>query len=88
MRTLGGNFPGSPRSCWHPLAETAAAKGSGPLRFYRWLELLRVISELVVADNRRTAGRPVRWRLNNGAHPLNAPSGEDTQTRRCKRRPV
>ena len=30
-----------------PLSGTAAAKGSDPLPFEGWLELLRVISELV-----------------------------------------
>jgi hypothetical protein len=34
----------------HPLAGTAATKGSGPLHFDGWLELLKAISELVVAD--------------------------------------
>jgi len=34
----------------HPLAGTAATKGSAPLHFDGWLELLRVISELVVVD--------------------------------------
>jgi hypothetical protein len=34
----------------HPLAGTAATKGSGPLHFDGWLELLRVISELIVTD--------------------------------------
>jgi hypothetical protein len=34
----------------HPLAGIAAVEGSGPLYFDGWLELLRVISELVVAD--------------------------------------
>jgi hypothetical protein len=33
-----------------PLAGTAATEQSGPLHFDGWLELLRVISELVVAD--------------------------------------
>jgi hypothetical protein len=33
-----------------PLAGTAATEQSGPLRFDGWLELLRVISQLVVAD--------------------------------------
>jgi hypothetical protein len=33
-----------------PLTGTAATKGSGPLHFDGWLELLRVISELVVTD--------------------------------------
>jgi hypothetical protein len=33
-----------------PLAGTAAAKGSDPLPFEGWLELLRVISELVAAE--------------------------------------
>jgi hypothetical protein len=32
-----------------PLAETAATEGSEPLRFDGWLELLRVVSELVAA---------------------------------------
>ncbi len=32
-----------------PLAGTAATEGSDPLRFDGWLELLRVISELVAA---------------------------------------
>jgi hypothetical protein len=32
-----------------PLAGTAATKGSKPLRFDGWLELLRVVSELVAA---------------------------------------
>ena len=32
-----------------PLAGTAATKGSEPLRFDGWLELLRVVSELVAA---------------------------------------
>ncbi len=32
-----------------PLAGTAAVKGNDPLRFDGWLELLRVISELVAA---------------------------------------
>jgi hypothetical protein len=32
-----------------PLAGTAATKGSDPLHFDGWLELLRVISELVAA---------------------------------------
>ena len=34
-----------------PLAGTAAIKGSDPLRFDGWLELLRVISELVAATS-------------------------------------
>jgi hypothetical protein len=33
----------------HPLAGTAATTRSEPLRFDGWLELLRVISELVAA---------------------------------------
>jgi hypothetical protein len=33
-----------------PLAGTAAAKGSGPLHFDGWLELLKVISELAAGD--------------------------------------
>jgi hypothetical protein len=33
-----------------PLAGTAAIEGNDPLHFDGWLELLRVISELVVAD--------------------------------------
>jgi hypothetical protein len=33
-----------------PLTGTAATKGSGPLHFDGWLELLRVISQLVVTD--------------------------------------
>ena len=33
-----------------PLAGTAAAEGNDPLHFDGWLELLRVISELLVAD--------------------------------------
>jgi hypothetical protein len=33
-----------------PLAGTAATKGSDPLHFDGWLELFRVISELVAAD--------------------------------------
>ena len=32
-----------------PLAGTAATEGSEPLRFDGWLELLRVVSELVAA---------------------------------------
>jgi hypothetical protein len=32
-----------------PLTGTAATKGSKPLRFDGWLELLRVVSELVAA---------------------------------------
>ena len=32
-----------------PLAGTAVTKGSEPLRFDGWLELLRVVSELVAA---------------------------------------
>jgi hypothetical protein len=32
-----------------PLAGTAAAEGGEPLRFDGWLELLRVVSELVAA---------------------------------------
>jgi hypothetical protein len=32
-----------------PLAGTAATEGSEPLRFEGWLELLRVVSELVTA---------------------------------------
>jgi hypothetical protein len=32
-----------------PLAGTAVAEGSKPLRFDGWLELLRVVSELVAA---------------------------------------
>lgn len=32
-----------------PLAGTAATEGSEPLRFDGWLELLRVVSELVTA---------------------------------------
>ena len=32
-----------------PLAGTAATRGSKPLRFDGWLELLRVVSELVAA---------------------------------------
>ena len=32
-----------------PLAGTAATEGSEPLRFEGWLELLRVVSELVAA---------------------------------------
>ena len=34
-----------------PLAGTAAVEGAEPLPFQGWLELLRVLSELVV-DNR------------------------------------
>jgi len=34
----------------HPLAGIAAVEGNDPLHFDGWLELLRVISELVVAD--------------------------------------
>jgi hypothetical protein len=34
-----------------PLAGSAAAKGSDPLHFDGWLELLTVISELVAAGN-------------------------------------
>jgi hypothetical protein len=34
----------------HPLAGTAATEGTDPLHFDGWLELLRVISELLVAD--------------------------------------
>jgi hypothetical protein len=33
-----------------PLAGTAAIEGSEPLRFDGWLELLRVVSELVAAE--------------------------------------
>jgi len=33
-----------------PLAGTAATKGRAPLHFDGWLELLRVIPELAVAD--------------------------------------
>ena len=33
-----------------PLAGTAAVEGNNPLHFDGWLELLRVISELVVVD--------------------------------------
>ena len=33
-----------------PLAGTAAIEGGDPLRFDGWLELLRVVSELVAAD--------------------------------------
>jgi len=36
-----------------PLAGTAATKGSEPLRFDGWLELLRVVSELVAAPPSR-----------------------------------
>jgi hypothetical protein len=32
-----------------PLAGTAATEGSEPMRFDGWLELLRVVSELVAA---------------------------------------
>jgi hypothetical protein len=32
-----------------PLAGTAATEGSEPLRFDGWLELLRVVAELVAA---------------------------------------
>jgi hypothetical protein len=32
-----------------PLAGTAATKGSEPLRFDGWLELVKVVSELVAA---------------------------------------
>jgi hypothetical protein len=32
-----------------PLAGTAAVEGAEPLAFQGWLELLRVLSELVVA---------------------------------------
>jgi hypothetical protein len=43
-----------------PLAGTAAIEGNDPLHFDGWLELLRVISELVVADTsareKRTGG--------------------------------
>ena len=34
-----------------PLAGTAAVEGGEPLRFDGWLELLRVVSELVAAGN-------------------------------------
>ena len=33
-----------------PLAGTAAVEGAEPLAFQGWLELLRVLSELVVDD--------------------------------------
>jgi hypothetical protein len=44
----------------HPLTGAAATRGSGPLRFDGWLDLLRVISQLAVADTPaggRQAGR-------------------------------
>jgi hypothetical protein len=34
----------------HPLAGVAAVEGNDPLHFDGWLELLRVISELIVTD--------------------------------------
>jgi hypothetical protein len=33
-----------------PLAGTAAVEGAEPLAFQGWLELLKVLSELVVGD--------------------------------------
>jgi len=65
-----------------PLAGTAATKGRAPLHFDGWLELLRVIPELAVADPpaRKTDGKICR-RLNTGARPLNATDGEDTRAR-------
>jgi hypothetical protein len=39
-----------------PLAGTAVAKGSDPLPFEGWLELLRVISELVAASGASGGG--------------------------------
>jgi hypothetical protein len=41
-----------------PLAGTAATKGSEPLRFDGWLELLGVVSELVAAAPSSGDGRP------------------------------
>jgi hypothetical protein len=41
-----------------PLAGTATTKGSEPLRFDGWLELLGVVSELVAAAPSSGDGRP------------------------------
>jgi len=43
-----------------PLAGTAAIEGSDPLHFDGWLELLRVISELVERSRGDETGRG-RW---------------------------
>jgi hypothetical protein len=50
-----------------PLTGSAAIKGSGPVRFVGWLELLRAIADLVGAD-----GRSGDWRPD----PAEEPSGE------------
>ena len=39
-----------------PLAGTAVTKGSKPLRFDGWLELLRVVSELAAGHGQSPAG--------------------------------
>jgi hypothetical protein len=39
-----------------PLVGTAVTKGSEPLRFDGWLELLRVVSDLVAAAEEPTQG--------------------------------
>jgi hypothetical protein len=40
----------------HPLAGTAATERSEPAHFDGWLELLRVVSELVAAAGREETG--------------------------------
>jgi catechol 2,3-dioxygenase-like lactoylglutathione lyase family enzyme len=57
-----------------PLAGTAATRASEPLRFDGWLELLRVVSELVAAtpssgENADTAAEPPRGARLDPAEP-------------------
>ena len=50
--------------CTHPLAGTAASKGSGTLSFDGWLELLRVISQLAGTETAARESRREGRRLN------------------------
>jgi hypothetical protein len=72
-----------------PLAGTAAREGSEPLRFDGWLELLRVVSELVAAAPAgggdrdpakragagKSGGHVTRLRPGSPAHEQPAPGG-------------
>jgi hypothetical protein len=78
-----------------PLAGTAATEGSEPLRFDGWLELLRVVSELVAAapstgedadiargaHARKSDGDVSRVHPESPAHEQPAPGRADRRTK-------
>ena len=70
-----------------PLAGTAAAEQGGRLHNDGWLELLRVISELVAeATATCETRREGAVATNNGVHPLNAPRRWERGPRKTKAR--